>query len=484
MKKMYFGTKERMTWVNCPAVDVDLSRGEWITEGIYLNGGAYVRRTQSGHKRYAFSWNLASQEDAYDIVDYAEGLYGNGLIYFYEPFAMNTNVLPQVWATPRLARDNGVSLVRGKRPTLTPTAPNSLKYPTQSAVYTLNNESEFDSLYLPVPPDHTLHIGAHGSATGTATITVTGTGTPTVTTRHNLITNPSFETGTSGLWASGVTLTTTDYAPAVLVGSQAVAITASGVSAASPYQVVQAEAGRWVAISIPLRWSGGSRYVQLRIIPRDAGGAWLPSVPFSEYVYGQNSYQWITHSLLMPPGTVDALVRVYFYDDTSATQATAGTLWHTDAWMTAMADTEAEALAAVETYFDGDSPDTSVGTVTVEHTWNGAAHDSPSTETTIDDPATPVSLDMLAVNNPMLTNYTTSKPVTLSAQGVGTLTLAGLVAQVLPNGEPPPTGSFKSGRGHSGCRFAGMPTVTGYSAVLDKVSVSATLVETGSWETD
>lgn len=60
-----------------------------------------------------------------------------------------------------------------------------------------------------------------------------------------------------------------------------------------------------------------------------------------------------------------------------------------------------------------------------------------------------------------------------------TFTLYGLVVQILPTGVPPVAQNFISGQGHSGCQFAGKPSKTPYSAVYDRVALTARLVETG-----
>lgn len=276
--RMWFGTKERMTWVKCPAIEADLTKGNWSTEGVFLNGGAYARKSAYSHKRYQFAWNLASHQDIYDILDYADGLYGQGLIYFLDPFAISTNVLPLGWAVPRLQAEDAPPLIRdaNSRPTLVATAANTYAYPTQSAVFTLADGDVIDSVYIPVPPGYEFHFGVHGSATGTA---------------------------------------------------------------------------------------------EFRI-------------------------------------------------------------------------------------------------------------------TTDEDVATVVT--PLGVTSPQLTNTVISDTtgVTISAWGIGNLTVAGMLGQVLPGGSPAPTGRFLSGRGHSGCSFVGTPSINGYSApdALDKIGASAVLIETGAWE--
>lgn len=274
--KMFFGTRERMTWINCPAVDMGLSQGRWSTNGVFLSGGAYLRRSMTGHKIYDMSWNMTTQEAIYEIVNYDQGVYGDGLIYFYEPFAMNTNVFPQFWATPRLARQDGPSLVLGRRPDVVTAVPNNLGFPTRSAFYTLREDDEFAELWLPVPDGYTLHIGVKGSATDTAAVTV------------------------------------------------------------------------------------------------------------------------------LPDGEENA------------------------------------------------------------------------------DALTPIFTGNTTLTNAMYSGVT---GVTVSLGGEGNLTLNSMIAQVLPSGVPAPNGAFPGGRGHSGCRFEAPVDVTGFSAALDLVSASATLIETGAWET-
>lgn len=66
--------------------------------------------------------------------------------------------------------------------------------------------------------------------------------------------------------------------------------------------------------------------------------------------------------------------------------------------------------------------------------------------------------------------------------GTGTLNLAGVIAQVLPNGTAPQTGGFISGQGHSGCSFTEEPTLTNYSVGINKVGIAANLVETEGWD--
>jgi hypothetical protein len=69
----------------------------------------------------------------------------------------------------------------------------------------------------------------------------------------------------------------------------------------------------------------------------------------------------------------------------------------------------------------------------------------------------------------------------LSLSGVGTLKLSGLMAQCFRNGTTPPLGGFISGQGHSGCSFVEEPTLTNYSAGIDRAGIVANLIETEGW---
>lgn len=79
-------------------------------------------------------------------------------------------------------------------------------------------------------------------------------------------------------------------------------------------------------------------------------------------------------------------------------------------------------------------------------------------------------------------SYPTWTGVKLSMGGAGTITLSGLMVQVLPTGVTPETGGFISGQGNSGLIFNGQPQFTPYSAALDKVGVVAEFVETAGWD--
>lgn len=98
---------------------------------------------------------------------------------------------------------------------------------------------------------------------------------------------------------------------------------------------------------------------------------------------------------------------------------------------------------------------------------------------------TPVTLTLLDVSSNARFNQSFSSDsfdgVMLSLGGAGTITLSGIMVQVLETGVTPETGGFISGQGNSGLQFVSQPAYTPYSAALDKVGVVAELAEYYGW---
>lgn len=182
MSDVWFGTKANMQWVPAPATDIDATKQGYGVTTPFLSGGVYVRRSKTAAKRYAFSWNLKPREEIQPILDYADGVYGDGFIYYLDPFAMDRNVLPSYWASPFLNCYDGPLIVDGVRPELVTAASIINGYPLESARYYLYSNSVVPKLYVPVPPGYTAHIGAHGAVeSGSANVHLTYGGSD-----HNL----------------------------------------------------------------------------------------------------------------------------------------------------------------------------------------------------------------------------------------------------------------------------------------------------------
>lgn len=180
--QMYFGNKERMTWVKCPDSGMGMGGSRYTAEGTFLNGGSFVRNSATGHRSYDLSWNFLRADQKDEIRAYLDSVYGTGLLYFLDPFALRRNILPTCWASPGVAVDGGPRLLGGMADVPTSvqlTVPAGA--PTQGAMYTTAADSEFRTLWVPIPPGHSLHMSALYDATGTAALTATPDGGAPVT---------------------------------------------------------------------------------------------------------------------------------------------------------------------------------------------------------------------------------------------------------------------------------------------------------------
>lgn len=177
----WFGTEEHMEWFATPLQGADSTPQAWGAEGTLLNGGGWGMNSWGSHKQYTYEWPQASSpETAQKMKSYRDGSYGRGLLYFLEPGIYRTNVLPAHWADPSMAvGSEAPSLAYNIEPSGVATSGSSrVGLPVQSAYYaTLGSASEVPTLeasvFIPVPPGFSLHIGAYYSATGSAGVFVT-----------------------------------------------------------------------------------------------------------------------------------------------------------------------------------------------------------------------------------------------------------------------------------------------------------------------
>jgi len=161
---LFFGTRGYMQEIPMPAFNADHSKTGWGVTSQYLNGGAGVRSSVASHKVYQWSWNLAAPAALRPLSDFADGVYGNELMYFLDPITMNQNVLPQHWAFPGQGGHDGPVLIGDERPALFATAYNPLGYPAKSARYSLSGATT--SLFVPIPAGYVAWVGVHGPLTG------------------------------------------------------------------------------------------------------------------------------------------------------------------------------------------------------------------------------------------------------------------------------------------------------------------------------
>lgn len=164
---MYFGTKERRAWVKAPAPGAGFTATGYSQSIQYLNGGAGMRNSVNAHMEYDFSWGSLTMEEIAAIEDYAYSLYGNGLIYFADPSAMDRNLFNKAWAAPKITAEDGVSLLSTNEPKLVTVGNLTLDYPFHGAEYVITTSDVARSFYLPIPDGYTAWFGAHGTVSAT-----------------------------------------------------------------------------------------------------------------------------------------------------------------------------------------------------------------------------------------------------------------------------------------------------------------------------
>jgi hypothetical protein len=142
----------------------------WSSESQLLNGRAFVKRSKGSHRKFDASWvgsyNSTEEQSLQHIINYADGLYGNGPYYFVDPFAANQNVMPQHWAAPMLAEFGWPGLTKQLSAVYT-SATVAHDYPSKYVEFeTTNNFVSTRKVTLIIPPGYKLHFGWHGPSAG------------------------------------------------------------------------------------------------------------------------------------------------------------------------------------------------------------------------------------------------------------------------------------------------------------------------------
>jgi hypothetical protein len=217
LREVWFGTKGYMQWVPAPAVDISAGKTGMSGAANFLNGGAWVRRSKASAKRYTLSWNMKTRAEVQPILDYVDGIYGDGFVYYLDPFAMDRNIIPAYWATPFINAYDGPVIVDRIRPELAPTSAMN-GYPVESARYRITSTSSVPSLYVPIPPNHTLWLGHAATVeSGVVNVTVTpDTGTAQNLTAVSMSSNQWWSTSFNGDATPGITLTLTSTSLGVI----------------------------------------------------------------------------------------------------------------------------------------------------------------------------------------------------------------------------------------------------------------------------
>lgn len=234
---VYFGTKERMTWLRAPDANYDGSRVGWdgnVTQ--YLNGGVNVRRSTLAHRTFNLAWNTMSRAEIRAIMDYAEGVYGDGAIYYLDPFAMDTNLLPQHWAVPALALDDPYILVgSGDIVAATLGGATTDGFPTRTVFMSGNGSGP--KLYIPIPAGYTAYMGIYGNAAPQGPVAVAAdNGTTTFPPVLDTTASPLFSNKWSGDDFTGITLSvgTPNQSPVGVIRAMMVRIYPNNIDGMNP----------------------------------------------------------------------------------------------------------------------------------------------------------------------------------------------------------------------------------------------------------
>lgn len=170
----------KMSFVPVPDSGMDASAVGYQDRIDYENGGADIVTSAASHREYQMEWSTregAAFNGGLDIISaYADGEWGDGLIYFADRYNFDTNLLTPNWATPGLV-ERGWKNIYDTTPTFSNTASNIYDQPLRSATWTTNNSTGYPVdrrrvMVLPIQPDHTLWIGFSGSSTGNSSVQI------------------------------------------------------------------------------------------------------------------------------------------------------------------------------------------------------------------------------------------------------------------------------------------------------------------------
>lgn len=175
-KKMWGGIPTKhMQWLPCPQISSPITRSRYVETIEFENGGGDAVRSKQYRVGYPFEFVGPAHEvegiDAFGKL--ASGFYGDGLMHVAHPANFERNIFAAAWASPGLI-EQGWANIYSEHPTYSDTVANSYGQPPRTATFAVTSDVEaVDKKFtIAIPPTHTLHIGASGSATGTAVVRV------------------------------------------------------------------------------------------------------------------------------------------------------------------------------------------------------------------------------------------------------------------------------------------------------------------------
>jgi len=164
--QVYFGNGTKQMWIPAPLTGMQAGSVGWAAETQKLNGRASVRRSKASHRVFSATWvgslNDSNLENSLQTIrDYYDGYYGTGSLYWLDPYAMKTNILPPQWAAPMLTENDWVNIDSSVTPTFTAVTLDN-DFPIKYATYSITGaHTSTTKLTIIIPPDYTFHFGWH-----------------------------------------------------------------------------------------------------------------------------------------------------------------------------------------------------------------------------------------------------------------------------------------------------------------------------------
>src|SRR5690606_9592986 len=112
MRKMWLATRQFARWVKVHSPGSGYDNLGYSERLDYLNGGVGMRGSLASHGERTLVWNRVTAEEAREIADFADGMYGNGPYYLIEPVSATQNVLDKQWAPTALTGQAGLPRTR------------------------------------------------------------------------------------------------------------------------------------------------------------------------------------------------------------------------------------------------------------------------------------------------------------------------------------------------------------------------------------
>lgn len=167
--QVYFGNANFQTFIEAPLSGLQASSTGYSATTNLLNGRSFVKRSYGASRTFSGSWvgpmnSTVLAESLHTIKDFADGVYGSGNVYWLDPFATATNLMPPHWAAPMLDETDWPSLSATVTPTFV-AGTYANNYPIKRAVYSLPaSHADTKKLTLIIPSTHTLHFGWHSTS--------------------------------------------------------------------------------------------------------------------------------------------------------------------------------------------------------------------------------------------------------------------------------------------------------------------------------